>query len=118
MVTDTACLPQTPPARHTHTQDRLQYTAPLASVQCNYSLPKLAHIYTTDSYTTTRYLKINKNCAERLKPNKFRRAATTVNPSQMTSVYFAHDNEQEREQIAGVHMKDISNTLLEAAYVV
>ena len=37
----------------------------------------------------------------------------------MTSVYFAHDNEQqEREQIAVVHMKDISNTLLEAAYVV
>ena len=53
-----------------------------------------------------------------MKPNKFRRAATTVNPSQMTSVYFVHDNEQEREQIAVVHMKDISNTLLEAAYVV
>jgi len=34
--------PARPPARlparykHTHRQDRLQYTAPLASVQCNY----------------------------------------------------------------------------------
>jgi len=35
MVTDTARPPQT----HTHTdrQDRLQYTAPLASAQCNYN---------------------------------------------------------------------------------
>ena len=31
MVTDTARPPQT------HTQDRLQYTAPLASAQCNYN---------------------------------------------------------------------------------
>jgi len=29
VVTDTACLPQT------HRQDRLQYTVPLASAQCN-----------------------------------------------------------------------------------
>ena len=37
----------------------------------------------------------------------------------MTSVYIAHDNEQqEREQIAVVHMKDICSTLLEASYVV
>jgi len=48
VVTDTARPPQTPSARckyrppipsarhkHTHRQDRLQYTAPLASAQCN-----------------------------------------------------------------------------------